>query len=68
MTYVLRFLPEVEEDAVAAYAWYEKKSLRALWVAPPVEEVASHRRVPIIGPLSNAALRSRCMQEASDAL
>jgi hypothetical protein len=27
MTYVLRFLPKVEEDAVAAYAWYEKKSL-----------------------------------------
>ena len=26
MTYVLRFLPEVEEDAIAAYAWYEEKA------------------------------------------
>ena len=26
MTYTLRFLPEVESDAVAAYLWYEQKS------------------------------------------
>jgi len=26
MTDTLRFLPEVEEDAVAAYIWYEEKS------------------------------------------
>ena len=26
MTYTLRFLPEVEEDVIAAYAWYEEKS------------------------------------------
>jgi len=26
MTYVLRFLPEVEDDAVAGYAWYEEKA------------------------------------------
>ena len=26
MTYTLRFLPEVEEDVVAGYAWYEEKS------------------------------------------
>ena len=25
MTYTLRFLPEVEDDAVAAYEWYEGK-------------------------------------------
>ncbi|MBI3923531.1 MAG: type II toxin-antitoxin system RelE/ParE family toxin [Armatimonadetes bacterium] len=26
MTYALRFLPEVEEDAIAGYSWYEQKS------------------------------------------
>jgi plasmid stabilization system protein ParE len=26
MTYTLRFLPEVEDDAIAAYRWYEEKS------------------------------------------
>jgi hypothetical protein len=26
MNYVLRFLPEVEEDAITAYKWYEGKS------------------------------------------
>lgn len=26
MTYTLRFLPEVEDDAVAAYIWYEQKA------------------------------------------
>ncbi len=26
MTYTLRFLPEVEEDAIAGYAWYEDKA------------------------------------------
>jgi hypothetical protein len=26
MTHTLRFLPEVEEDAFAGYAWYEGKS------------------------------------------
>ena len=26
MTYVLRFLPELEEDALAGYAWYEEKA------------------------------------------
>lgn len=28
MTYSLRFLPEVEEDVVAGYAWYETKAPR----------------------------------------
>lgn len=27
MTYTLHFLPEVEEDVVNGYAWYENKSL-----------------------------------------
>ena len=27
MTYTLRFLPEVEEDAIGGYLWYEAKSL-----------------------------------------
>jgi hypothetical protein len=27
MTYTLCFLPEVEDDAIAGYAWYETKSL-----------------------------------------
>jgi len=26
MTYTLRFLPEVEEDVIGGYAWYEEKS------------------------------------------
>jgi len=26
MTYELRFLPEVEEDVIAGYLWYEAKS------------------------------------------
>ncbi|MFQ5825705.1 MAG: type II toxin-antitoxin system RelE/ParE family toxin [bacterium] len=26
MTYTLRFLPEVEDDAITAYIWYEEKS------------------------------------------
>lgn len=26
MTYALRFLPEVEDDVIAAYAWYEEKA------------------------------------------
>jgi hypothetical protein len=26
MTYVLRFLPEVEEDAITAFAWYQEKA------------------------------------------
>lgn len=26
MSYTLRFLPEVEEDAIAGYEWYEQKS------------------------------------------
>ncbi len=26
MTYILHFLPEVEEDVIAGYLWYEGKS------------------------------------------
>ena len=26
MTYALRFLPEVEDDAISGYSWYETKS------------------------------------------
>ena len=26
MTYTLRFLPEIEEDAISGYVWYESKS------------------------------------------
>jgi len=26
MTYTLRFLPEVEDDAISGYFWYETKS------------------------------------------
>ena len=26
MTYTMRFLPEVEEDVIAGYVWYEAKS------------------------------------------
>ncbi len=27
MTYTLHFLPEVEEDVIASYVWYEEKAL-----------------------------------------
>jgi toxin ParE1/3/4 len=27
MTYTLRFLPKVEDDAISGYTWYETKSL-----------------------------------------
>jgi len=27
MTYSLRFLPEVEEDVMGGYAWYETKAV-----------------------------------------
>jgi hypothetical protein len=27
MTHTLRFLPEVEEDVIGGYVWYEAKSL-----------------------------------------
>jgi hypothetical protein len=27
MTYTLRFRPEVEEDAISGYLWYEKKAI-----------------------------------------
>ncbi len=27
MTYALRFLPEVEEDIISVYLWYEAKAL-----------------------------------------
>lgn len=27
MTYTLRFLPDVEEDVMAGYTWYEEKVL-----------------------------------------
>jgi len=27
MTYTLRFLPDVEEESIGGYAWYEDKSL-----------------------------------------
>ncbi|MDA3787956.1 MAG: hypothetical protein PF503_05640 [Desulfobacula sp.] len=27
MTYLLNFLPEIEEDVIASYLWYEEKTL-----------------------------------------
>lgn len=38
MTYVLRFLPEVEEDAITAFAWYQEKAQR-LGDDLPIEEI-----------------------------
>jgi toxin ParE1/3/4 len=64
MTYVLRFLPEVEEDAVAAYAWYEKKSqglgsqfLRAFYVC--ADEIA---RTPLVSPIVHEEFRRRLLR------
>ncbi len=38
MTYVLRFLPEVEEDAINAFAWYQEKAQGPGEVLP-IEEI-----------------------------
>ena len=64
MKSTLRFLPEVEEDALAAYAWYEKKAkglgdefLRAFYAS--ANEIA---RTPLISPVVHEAFRRRLLR------
>jgi toxin ParE1/3/4 len=64
MTYTLRFLPEVEEDAIAAYAWYEAKSrglgdefLRVFYAS--ASEIA---RNPLLYPKVHSEFRRRLVR------
>ncbi len=64
MTYVLRFLPEVEEDAIAAYAWYEEKAqglgdefLRTFYAC--ANEIL---RTPLISPRVHEEFRRRLLR------
>ena len=64
MTYDLRFVPEVEEDVMAAYAWYEGKApglgeefLRAFYAC--AGEVA---RAPLLCPEVHHAFRRRLLR------
>ncbi|MGA3118427.1 MAG: hypothetical protein ABSF90_28870 [Syntrophobacteraceae bacterium] len=59
MTYGLRFLPEVENDALAGYAWYEDKSpglgdefLRSFYAC--ANEIL---RNPLISPKAHQEIR-----------
>ena len=64
MTYVLRFLPEVEDDALSGYAWYEGKAqglghefLRTFYVC--ANEVL---RNPLISPKVHREFRRRLLR------
>ena len=64
MTYTLRFLPEVEDDAITAYAWYEKKSaglgedfLRVFYAL-----TAEIQREPLICPKVYKEFRRRLLR------
>jgi len=59
MTYGLRFLPEVEDDALAGYAWYEDKApglgdefLRSFYAC--ANEIL---RNPLISPKAHQEIR-----------
>jgi plasmid stabilization system protein ParE len=64
MTYLLRFVPEVEEDAVAAHLWYEEK-------APGLGDEFLHsfyacaneiRRNPLMFPIVHQDFRRRLLR------
>ena len=64
MTQVLRFLPEVADDALAGYAWYEEKEqglgdefLRAFYAC--ANEVL---RNPLISPKVHREFRRRLLR------
>ncbi len=64
MTFVLRFLPEVEDDAVAGYAWYEEKTrglgdefLRTFYAC--ANEV---QRAPLLSPKLHQEFRRRLLR------
>ena len=64
MTYVLRFVSEVEEDAITAYAWYEEKAqglgdefLRTFYAC--ANEIV---RTPLISPMIHREFRRRLLR------
>jgi plasmid stabilization system protein ParE len=64
MTYSLRFLPEIEEDVIAGYVWYEEKSkglgedfLRMFYAC--TTEIA---RNPLIFPKVHEEFRRRLLR------
>lgn len=64
MTYSLRFLPEVEEDVIGGYAWYEAKSpglgeefLRVFYAC-----VGDIPRNPLLYPRVHGELRRRLLR------
>jgi len=64
MTYNLRFLPEVEEDVIVGYAWYEEKVpglgeefLRIFYAC-----VGDISREPLIYPKVHKELRRRLLR------
>ena len=64
MTYLLRFVPEVEEDAVAAYLWYQEKApglgdefLRSFYAC--ANEI---RRNPLMSPIVHQDFRRRLLR------
>ena len=64
MTYSLRFLPEVEEDVIAGYVWYEEKSkglgedfLRIFYAG-----AAEISRNPLIYPKVHEEFRRRLLR------
>ena len=64
MTYDLRFLPEVEEDVISGYAWYEEKApglgdefLRTFYAC--LDEI---RRNPLISATVYHEIRRRLLR------
>ena len=64
MTYTLRFLPEVEEDAISGYVWYESKSpglgdefLRMFYAC--VGEIPKN---PLLYPKAHSEFRRRLLR------
>ena len=64
MTHVLRFLPAVEEDVLAGYAWYEEKTpglgeefLRVFYAG--AREIPRH---PLLYPRMYGAFRRRLLR------
>jgi hypothetical protein len=65
MTYVLRFLPAVEDDALAGYTWYEEKTpglgeefLRMFYAC--AREIPRH---PLLYPTVYGVFRRRLLRK-----
>ena len=65
MTYVLRFLPAVEDDALSGYTWYEEKArglannFCACFMPVPRREMP---RNPLLHPKGDGAFRRRLLR------